>query len=110
MEYVYSNVTSVEGISVSRADLWAIAGRVGAEWGMEGMPGNTNFVTGTSLNDFVSPFPTFEYGRVDCDTAPYTTTEHTFPSPHMTRTEVMDFFDGMGLSETQVLKTIISHV
>lgn len=103
MESVYSNLTTINNIKISRADLWAIAGRVGAEWGMEGMPGNINFKAGTPTTSFVSPFAPFQYGRVDCATAPSTSVVYTFPSPHMTHTEVFAYFAAMGLSDNQVI-------
>ncbi len=31
------------GITIGRADLWALAGQLGAEWGMTGMPGNVDY-------------------------------------------------------------------
>ena len=102
MEDVYTEITEA-GISVSRADLWAIAGRAGAEFGMENMPGNSGWVRGVnSMNDFVTPFATFKYGRVDCETAPYTTEEFEFPEPHMTYDKVMDFFAGCKTFHSEV--------
>ena len=38
MEDVYDTITNTNGISISRADLWALAGRAAAEYGMSGMP------------------------------------------------------------------------
>ena len=104
MEDVYDSLVA-DGVTISRADLWAIGGRVGAEWGMEGMPGHINFTTGVDkIKDFVSPFETFRYGRVDCDTAPNTTVVYTFPSPHMTHDEMFDYFNKLfGLSDDQVM-------
>ena len=46
MEEIYAEITATQGISISRADFWAIGGRVGAEYGMENMPGNNQFVKG----------------------------------------------------------------
>ena len=104
MEDVYDNLMN-DNITIGRADLWAIGGRVGAEWGMKGMPGHINFTTGVDkINNFASPFETFQFGRVDCDTAPNTTDEHIFPSPHMTHDEMFDYFSNLfGLSDDQVM-------
>ena len=95
------------GISVSRADLWAIGGRAAAEFGMENMPGNSGWVKGvSSMNNFVTPFATFKYGRVDCETAPYTTEEYAFPEPHMTNEELMDYFAGCKTFHSQIDNSI----
>ena len=102
MEEVYTEITEA-GISVSRADLWAIAGRAGAEYGMENMYGNSGWSKGvTSTDDFVTPFATFKYGRVDCETAPYTTDEYEFPEPTMTYDKVMDFFAGFKTFHSEI--------
>ena len=47
----------------------------------------------TSMDDFVTPFAPFKYGREDCDIAPYTSNEYEFPEPHMTYDEVMLYFE-----------------
>ena len=106
MEELYTEITDA-GISVSRADLWAIGGRAAAEFGMENMPGNSGWVKGVnSMNDFVTPFATFKYGRVDCETAPYTTEEYVFPEPHMTNEELMDYFAGCKTFHSQIDNSI----
>ena len=46
MEDVYDTVIA-DGIDISRADLWAIAGRAAADYGMEGMPNHKDY-TGTA--------------------------------------------------------------
>jgi len=99
MEDVYSTVVA-DGIDISRADLWAIGGRAAADYGMEGMPNHRDYdssqtwrtVVQAWISDGSSDFPTFQYGRVDCDSAPYTTDEHDFPSAHNNFDEVMDYF------------------
>ena len=106
VEELYTEITDA-GISVSRADLWAIGGRAAAEFGMENMPGNSGWVKGVnSMNDFVTPFATFKYGRVDCETAPYTTEEYAFPEPHMTNEELMDYFAGCKTFHSQIDNSI----
>ena len=47
MEEILTEITGA-GISVSRADLWAIGGRAAAEFGMENMPGNSGWVKGVN--------------------------------------------------------------
>ena len=42
MENVYASVTAL-GIDIQRADLWAIAGRAAADYGMEGMPNHRDY-------------------------------------------------------------------
>ena len=102
MEEILTEITGA-GISVSRADLWAIGGRAAAEFGMENMPGNSGWVKGVnSMNDFVTPFATFKYGRMDCETAPYTTEEYAFPEPHMTQEELVDYFAGYKTFHSQI--------
>ena len=96
MEEVFEDVEA-QGIVVSRADVWAIGGRCAAEFGLPGMPGHEDYDHensdyAESLANFVSPFPTFKSGRVDCDTAPYTSVVHDFPTGHYVHDQVMDFF------------------
>ena len=86
-----------QDIVASRADVWAICGRAAAEFGMEGMPGHeASDVAGqnywTAIESFVSPFPAFKSGRVDCETAPYTSDVHDFPTGHFVHDQVMDYF------------------
>ena len=101
LEDVFASLQA-DGISMSRSDLWAIGGRVGAEWGMVNMPGNENFQAG-DMKNFVSPFGTFKCGRKDCDTAPYTTQTYDFPSPHMTHDEMFTYFRSrFSLTDDQV--------
>jgi len=110
MEEILTEITEA-GISVSRADLWAIGGRAAAEFGMENMPGNSGWVKGVnSMNDFVTPFATFKYGRMDCETAPYTTEEYAFPEPHMTQEELVDYFaENMGMTADQTAAIMGAH-
>ncbi len=113
------------GITMNWADLMALGGQIGAEFGMELMRGHKDFQAGISANqlylsatgflnclffsgdarNFVSPF-TFKTGRVECgDTAPYTDDTWTFPEPFMTYSEVMEFFedaDGFDMSPQEV--------
>ena len=108
MEEVYSNLEA-DGIRTSRADLWAIGGRVGAEWGMEHMPGHYAFEKG-DMGQFVSPFASFQYGRVDCDSAPYTNQTHEFPETLMTHDEMFDYFSQVfGLTTDQIVALIGAH-
>ena len=95
MEEIYEEIQD-QDISISRADLWALGGRAAAEFGMENMYGHSLFVKGeTNVDDFVTPFATFKYGREDCDTAPYTEEEFEFPSPHMDFDSMMTYFSGL---------------
>ena len=102
MEDIYE-ILKIEGISISRADLWAIGGRAGAEWGMEGMPGNANFVPGDhETADFVTPFEKFKFGRQDCPSSPYTDEEFKFPNPHLDYSGLMKYFkETFGFTEDQ---------
>ena len=89
MENVYSTITAA-GIVISRADLWAIGGRAAADYGRAGMPNHKDYDSTqdwrTVVQAWVSEFPTFQTGRVDCNstTAPYTDDVHEFPSAHDT--------------------------
>ncbi len=109
MENVYQDVES-DGVVVSRADVWAICGRASAEFGMEGMPGHQDYDSEAvdyfdAVNAFVSPFPAFKSGRVDCETAPYTSDVHEFPTGHYVHDEVMDYFaEQFGFDNNEVLK------
>ena len=111
VEDVYQVVES-DGIVVSRADLWAICGRAAAEYGMEGMPGREDFDGDweEAIANFVSPFSTFKYGREDCETAPYTTDVHEFPTAHFNHEEVFDFFaKDFGFDENQTVIIMGGH-
>lgn len=103
MENIYENVIEAN-VEVSRADVWAISGRFAAEHGMESMPGHIDSFRDTSnMDNFVSPFPTFKYGREDCQTAPYTDEVFEFPSPHMTHNEMFTYFQEVfGFDANQV--------
>jgi len=115
MEAVW-NTTTANGINIeSRADLWAIGGRAAADYGMEGMPNHKDY-TGTSqtwstiVEAWVSNFPTFKYGREDCDSAPYTTDEHEFPSAHDNFTEIMTYFaKEFGFTDDQTVAIMGAH-
>ncbi len=113
-----------QGITMTWADLMALAGQVGAEYGMETMRGHMDWTPGMTMSDpevsecrcqltswlpgaqngFVSPF-TFLTGRQDCGTtAPYTDTVYNFPEPHMTHDEVMTFFaTEFNFTDTEVI-------
>ena len=113
MEDTYATVTA-DGIDISRADLWAIGGRAAADYGMEGMPNHRDYDSTqtwrTVVKAWVSKFPTFKYGRKDCDTAPYTSDEHEFPSAHDNFTEVMTYFSGeFGFTEDQTVAIMGAH-
>ena len=57
------------------------------------------------MDDFVSPFSTFKYGREDCETSPYTNENFEFPSPHMTHEEAFVYFEStFGFDANQVSK------
>ena len=75
------------GIVISRADLWTIAGHAAADYGL---PENDN--PRIAIADYLSLFSTFQTGRIDCGTAPYTDEIFNFPSPQMAHTEMMDWF------------------
>lgn len=107
-------MTGTNGITINRADYWALAGRVGAEFGMPNMPGHVDFVSGQGSADqiasFVSPFATFKTGREECDTSPTTTILHTFPEPHMTHTELFNFMtQDFGLTTDQTVAIMGAH-
>ena len=86
LEPIYNDILE-SGLIISRADLWAIAGRAAADYGL---PENDN--PRISVSDYVTVFSTFEFGRIDCDTTPYTGEIFNFPSPQMTHIEMMDWF------------------
>merc|ERR1712088_352053 len=114
LEEVYAEGTVTNGITINRADYWALAGRVGAEFGMPNMPGHVDFVSGqgsaAQIASFVSPFATFKTGREECDTSPTTTVLHTFPEPHMTHTELFDFMtQDFGLTTDQTVAIMGAH-
>ena len=114
MEAVW-NTTTANGINIeSRADLWAIGGRAAADYGMEGMPNHRDYDSSqtwrTVVQAWVSPFPTFKYGREDCDSAPYTTDVHEFPSAHDNFTEVMTYFaKEFGFTDDQTVAIMGAH-
>ena len=65
------------------------------------------------MDNFISPFATFKYGREDCATAPYTDETFEFPSTHFTHEEVFTYFQEVfGFDKNQVIHTIknIHHV
>ena len=65
------------------------------------------------MDNFISPFATFKYGREDCATAPYTDETFEFPSTHLTHEEVFKYFQEVfGFDKNQVIHTIknIHHV
>jgi len=116
MEAVYTTVKA-DGIDISRADLWAIGGRAAADYGMEGMPNHRDYDSSqtwrTVVQAWVSPFPTFKYGRVDCDSATddgYTTDVHVFPSAHNNFEEVMDYnAKEFGFTDDQTVAIMGAH-
>ena len=80
--------------------------------GMEGMPGSEDFDGDweEAIANFVSPFSTFKYGREDCETAPYTTDVHEFPTAHFNHEEVFDFFaKDFGFDENQTVIIMGGH-
>ena len=55
------------------------------------------------MDNFISPFATFKYGREDCATAPYTDETFEFPSTHLTHEEVFTYFQEVfGFDKNQV--------
>lgn len=114
MENVYQDVEA-DGIVITRGDLWAIAGRAAAEYGMPGMPGHEDwndddYDWSESVESFVSPFPTFKYGRPECDTTPYTTETFDFPTAHMNHDEVYDYFaETFGFDDNQTTIIMGAH-
>ena len=114
MESVYETVQAAD-IVISRADLWALCGRAAAEYGMEGMPGHKDYDSDSSVwrdvvRNFVSPFAIFKTGRVDCDTAPYTTDEHAFPGGTNNHDEIMTFFaENFGFSDSETVAILGAH-
>ena len=73
---------------ISNADFWQIAGIAALELG------NPNVVI------------TFKGGRVDCGNSPEDDSDHVYPNPAMSRTEMLDWFavhpDGFGMNANQV--------
>merc|ERR1711935_120359 len=116
MEDVYTTVKA-DGIVITRADLWAIGGRAAADYGMEGMPNHKDYDSSqtwrTVVQAWVSPFPTFKTGRVDCDSATddgYTTDEHVFPSAHDNFNTVMPYFTSeFGFTNDQTVAIMGAH-
>ena len=54
---------------------------------------------------------TVRWGRSDCSTAPDTTDVHTFPSPTMSRSEMMAYFASeFGFNENEVSNVVISII
>ena len=57
----------------------------------------------SNMDNFISPFATFKYGREDCATAPYTDETFEFPSTHLTHEEVFTYFQEVfGFDKNQV--------
>ena len=113
MENVYAEVIAA-GIDITRADLWAIGGRAAADYGMEGMPNHRDYDSTqtwrTVVQAWVSKFPTFKTGRVDCATAPSTTDEHNFPSAHDNVDAVLTYFAGeFGFTDNQTVAIMGAH-
>jgi len=114
LEEVYAEVTGTMGIVINRADYWALAGRVGAEFGMPNMPGHIDFVSGqgsaAQIAAFVSPFATFKAGREECADSPFTTDVHEFPEPFMTHAQLFDFMvHDFGLDTAQTVAIMGAH-
>ena len=56
------------------------------------------------MDNFISPFATFKYGREDCATTPYTDETFEFPSTHLTHEEVFTYFQEVfGFDKNQVM-------
>ena len=114
MENVYEDV-EVDGVVISRADVWAIGGRAAAEYGMVGMPGHQDWDEDVttwqeSIDSFVSPFATFKYGREDCETAPYTSDVHDFPTGQDNHEQVFDFFaENFGFDDNETVIIMGAH-
>jgi len=83
LEAIYASYSSV----MSRADFWQLASITATEMGIDR---NNRDGTKTPMPDTLM---IFRWGRTDCATAPTTTDVHTFPSPTMSRSEMMTYFD-----------------
>jgi hypothetical protein len=92
---------------MSRADFWAISGLAAVGQGIN--LANSNCTTTKNCN--VPALSTvFRSGRVDCSTAPYTSTNYTFPSGAMNNTAMLSFFSTyFGFNATQVAALMGVH-
>ena len=86
---------------LSHADFWQIAGIAALENANNKLTTNEEFKI------------TFKGGRLDCPTSPFETARHTFPSPAMNRTAMMNWFSsyefGFGMNEKQVTALMGAH-
>jgi len=103
LDTVYTD-NSYADWGVSRADFWAYAGYCALETAVE--KANEDCV-----DDCVPDLGlVFKYGRVDCDTAPYTTVDVGLPSPHLNYDELMEFFAiEFGFSADEVVALMGVH-
>jgi len=97
-----------EGYSslISRADFWALAGIAAVEKGIE----NAN--EDCDSDDCVVPDAglSFQWGREDCSTSPYTTDDVGLPSSLLDHDGVMDFFASeFGFDENQTVALLGAH-
>lgn len=95
LETVYSD-NSYSDI-ISRADLWALAGVVAVEKAVELNNCNQGFCTASDCTgEGCVPEPgfVFQWGRKDCETAPYALEDVNvgLPGPTFNHDEVLDFF------------------
>lgn len=91
---------------LSRADFWALAGIYAVDKAIE-----LNNAACTS-DDCQVPESglVFQWGRVDCDTAPTTTDVGNFPSANWDHSQVMDyFFDEFGFNDIETVALLGAH-
>jgi len=90
---------------LTRADFWAYAGIYALEKAIEFTNEDCDTCdTVPSLN------LTFQTGRVDCDTAPYTDDDVHLPGPHMTYDELVTFYnDEFGMTAEEAVAIMGGH-
>jgi len=91
---------------LSRADFWALAGIYAVDKAIE-----LNNAACTS-DDCQVPESglVFQWGRVDCDTAPTTTDVGNFPSANWDHTQVMNyFFNEFGFNDRETVALLGAH-
>ena len=86
---------------MSRADFWATAAMIAAEYGAELAMKARNELYGTSETDSKFKIEDFYFGRVDCKDSPYYADANInndrgvwidFPHPEFNRTDSIEFF------------------
>jgi hypothetical protein len=87
IEGVYDgSILTLTTTDISRADLWALAGIIAAEYGAEG---------GRNVNAANIELPGYTWGRVDCATSPNDPAEvsQTFPDAKMAVDATLAYFN-----------------